>query len=69
MRIDDFARTVHVPRLKPGRRVRDFLCIVNSESVKSSGFRCIGYDLKPTMIVAFLIAALKRQAFGFPVSV
>jgi hypothetical protein len=44
---------MHIPRLKPGNRIRHFLVTVDSKSVKTSSPCGIGDQFKPALVVPF----------------
>src|SRR5277367_6256854 len=61
MGIDHFTGTVYIPGLKPGSRIRNFLCTINSKAIEAPWLRCIGHNFKPTLVAAF-----KRQTLDLP---
>jgi hypothetical protein len=57
--VDNFAGAMHVPRLKPGGWVGDFLPSIDPEMVLGPGPGCIGNELKLTFI-----APVQRKPHG-----
>lgn len=48
--IDHFAGPMHIPRLKAGGWVGDFVLAVNPKIVSTPGLGCINDKFKPTLV-------------------